>query len=82
MMSKIVVVKDSSSVITIEKTQITIKNFYEDRIVGVRNIKALYLNQHIAVVPAKLIYLQKFFDIYFIDRYGYILGSIKKENNG
>lgn len=78
-MKQIVIVKNSNSKINIETEYLEITNIYENRIIGLRNISQLYINQQIPIIPAKLIRISKFIEVFFIDHYGHILGKIKRE---
>ena len=78
-MKQIVIIKDSSSKIKVNKEYIEITNLYESRIIGLRNINQLYINQLIQIVPSQFLKLAKRFSIYFINYHGHILGEIKRE---
>lgn len=80
-MKKIVIIKDSKSKIQIKSSYLDISSIYENRIIGLKNISQLYINQQIQLIPAQLLRISSFIEIFFIDHNGHILGTIKKEEN-
>ena len=80
-MKQIVIIKDSKSKIKINSDHIEVKSIYENRIIGLKNINQLYINQQIQIVPSQLIRISEFIQVFFIDHYGHILGAIKREKN-
>jgi len=80
-MKQIVIVKDSSTKVRVYKDYLDITNIYESRVIGLNNIKELYINQLIQIVPSEFLKLSCRFPIYFINQRGHILGYIKKEEN-
>jgi hypothetical protein len=49
-----------------------------DSIIAFKYIKELYINRAIDVRLGDCIKALKFFDIYLIDRYGYVIAEVKK----
>ena len=78
-MKQIVIIKDSKSKIKINSDYIEVRNIYENRIIGLKNISQLYINQQIEVIPSQLIKISSSIQVFFIDHHGHILGIIKRE---
>ena len=79
-MKQIVIIKDSKSKLKIKSDYIEISTIFENRIIGLKNISQLYINQQIEIIPAQLIKISSCIEVFFIDHNGHILGSIKKES--
>ena len=73
-MKQIVVIKDSSTSLYIDKDYIVVNS---NNIIAFRYIKALYLNKNIDINISKCLKLARCFKIYFIDRFGNIIGNIE-----
>lgn len=80
-MKQIVIIKDSTLKVKIQSDYLEVTNIYENRVIGLRNISELYINQQISIIPSKFLKLSIYMKIYFIDFHGHILGSIKREEN-
>lgn len=70
MLKQIVIVKDKNAQIKVFKNYIKIKTIYENRVMGVKNMQALYINKNIKI--PNLSNLAKFISIYIIDDDGTI----------
>jgi len=67
-------VTDKNSQIKAFKSYIKIKTSYEDRVMGVKNLKSLYINKSINIPD--LSKLAKFVNIYIIENDGSIVEKI------
>ena len=76
-MKKTIIVKNSKSKIKVYNNYIEIINMNENRVIGIRNIRELYLNQQIEISPSKFLKLLQEFKIFFINHHGKILGKIE-----
>jgi len=70
LLKQIVIVKDKNAQIKVFKNYIKIKTIYENRVMGVKNMQALYINKNIKI--PNLSNLAKFISIYIIDDDGTI----------
>ena len=80
-MKQIVIIKDSSTKVRVYKEYLDVTNIYESRVIGLNNIKELYINQLIQIVPSQFLKLTQKFPVYFINQKGHILGCIKRVEN-
>jgi len=53
----------------------------ESSVVAFRHIKELYINKTILLTPSQLLKMASFFSLFFIDHHGYILATIRLEND-
>lgn len=76
-MKATIIIKNSATKVKIYSDYMIIDTTQESRIVGFRNVHELYLNKLIALTPAQLLKMAKYFNVNFIDQHGYVLGSIR-----
>jgi len=80
-MKQIVVIKASSTILTIEKEYLVIKkSTCSDNVIAYRHIKRLYMNKLINISISECLKLASLFELYFINQHGNILGSIKVDD--
>lgn len=78
-MKKTVIIKEAKTKLSIENHHIVIRSIYEDKIIAFRYIKQLYINKRIDISISQCILLANYFDIFFINHHGTIIGTIKLE---
>jgi len=79
-MKQIVVIKESSTLLQIEKEYLIIKKpACSDNVIAYRHIKKLYINKLIKISIAECLQLASFFELYFINQHGNILGRIERD---
>jgi len=77
-MKQIVVIKESSTTIYIDQKYLIVKKVgYSDNVISYRNIKKLYLNKLIQISISDCLKLASYFELYFINQHGNILGRIQ-----
>ena len=77
-MKQIVIIKESSTTLIIEKEYLIIKKANSsDNVIAYRHIKKLYINKLIDISISKYLELATNFELYFINQYGHILGKIQ-----
>lgn len=81
MMKKTLLIKDSSTTIKVYSSYMIIASSSDSFVVAFRHIKELYINKTILLMPSQLIKMASFFNVYFIDHHGYILATIRLEND-
>jgi hypothetical protein len=77
-MKQIVVIKESSTILYIEKEYLTIKKpACSDNIIAYRHIKRLYINKLINISISECLKLASLFELCFINQHGNVLGRIE-----
>ncbi|WP_151899673.1 hypothetical protein MLC52_09915 [Sulfurimonas sp. NW15] len=72
-MKQIIVIKNS-------KTKLHVKQNYmivDDNVIAYRYIKSLYINKLLNISISECLKLSSIFKVFFIDRYGNLLGEVK-----
>lgn len=77
MMKKTLILSNSANKLKIYPNYMVVSSCQETTIIGYIHIQTLYINKAIPILPSELLRLATFFDVYFIDHHGYILGSIR-----
>lgn len=80
-MKKTVIIKEPSTTIKVYADYMVATSLHDNSIIAFRHIKELYINKTILLTPSELIKMASFFDLFFIDRHGYILATIRLEND-
>jgi len=76
-MKQIVIIKESSTTLDIQKEYMVIKKeMYSDTVIAFRHIQRLYINKLIHVSIVDCLKLAAIFELYFINQHGDILGRI------
>lgn len=81
MMKKTLIIKDSSTTIKVYSSYMIIASPSQSVVVAFRHIKELYINKTILLTPSQLLRMASVFDVYFIDHHGYILATIRLQND-
>lgn len=76
-MKQIVVIKESTTVLHVDKEYLIVKKSEcSDSIIAYRHIEKLYINKLINIAISECLLLATHFDLYFINQHGKILGRI------
>ena len=80
MMKQIVIIKDSKTLLHIEKEYLVIKKAQcSDNIIAYRYIKRLYINKLIDISINECLKLASHFKLFFINQHGQILAEVRNE---
>jgi len=80
MKKKVVVIKNPKTKIRVYQDYMIIKTPISTEILAYRYIGELYINKTINIRPSELVRFATMFDTYLIDHNGYILASIRIED--
>lgn len=77
-MKQIVVIKESSTKLLVDKKYLIIKKVNcSDNVIAYRHIKRLYINKLINITISECLQLASMFELHFINQHGQILGACR-----
>ena len=78
-MKQKLIIKEGTSKLKVHKTYLQVVSAYENRIVGFRNIEAIYINKTVKINLSNCLKLMSHFPVFVTDQHGTILASFKEE---
>lgn len=78
-MKRSVIVKDAEVEVSVGSDYLSLKSFEEDRVIGFRHIKAIYLNKALALDIGECYKMMQKVPLFIIDEHGYILARLQEE---
>lgn len=78
-MKRSVIVKDAEVEVSVGSDYLFLQSFEEDRVIGFRHIKAIYLNKALALDIGECYKMMQKVPLFIIDEHGYILARLQEE---
>ncbi len=79
LMKRNLIIREGSSKVKVHKTYLQVFTPYEERVIGFKNIEALYLNKTIKISLSNCLKLMGHFPLFITDQHGTVLASFKEE---
>jgi len=78
-MKKSLIIRTTETKVKVHSDYLQIKSVYDDKVVGFKNIGAIYINKTVKIKLSDCIKLMAHFPVFITDEHGKILASLKEE---
>jgi len=78
-MKKSLIIRTTETKVKVHKDYLQIKSLYDEKIVGFKNIGAVYINKTVKIKLSDCLKLMAHFPVFFTDEHGTILASLQEE---
>ena len=80
-MKKSLIIITTETKVKVYKDYLQIKSLYDEKIVGFKNIDAVYINKTVKIKLSDCLKLMAYFPIFFTNEHGKVLASLTEEKS-